>query len=225
MARTLRIAGLLVPLLLVCGGALADDAETAQLREQLRSTVLQLRQLQDQQAAAPQAPAAAPADDAASKARLGALQTQLRAARARAARTSALQAELDKAKADNATLTATATQNAADFAGLKAAYAQSADQGRVLAADNNKLKDQLATMTRVASACQVKNDRLTGFAENMLTTYSKVGFGQALASHEPFLGLARVRLENIAQDREDQVRSDHCDPRLDAAPPARTAGG
>jgi len=225
MIRSRHIVGLVMPLLLVCGGVRADDAEVNQLREQLRATVLQLRQLQDQQASAPQAPAATPVDDAAGKAKLAALQSQLRAARAGAARVRGLQAALDKAKADAATLTATAAQNAKDLADLKDQNGRALDQGRALAADNYRLKDQLATMTRVAAACQTKNDRLTAFAQGLLTAYGKVGFGQALASREPFLGLARVKLENIAQDREDQMRADRCNAVIDGAQPVKAPGG
>ena len=225
MARYRHIVGLLIPFLLVCGAVRADDAETSRLREQLRSTVMQLRQLQDQQAGAALTPAAPAVDDAAGKAKLAALQSQLRAARAGAARVRRLQAALDKAKADISALTAAAAQNVKDMADLKDQHGRALDQSRALAADNYRLKDQLATMTRVAAVCQTKNDRLTAFAENMLTTYGKVGFGQALASHERFLGLARVKLENIAQDREDQVRADRCNAVIDGAPPARAAGG
>ncbi len=223
MARTLLIAGLLIPLVLCGGGALAGDSETDQLREQLRATVLQLRQLQDQQAAAPAPTATPPADDVTRK--LAAAQAQLRAARRDAKRAALLQAALDKAQADNTALTAAGAASAAEIERLKTAYGQSVDAGRTVTGERDRLKSQLAQMTLIAGACQAKNGRLVAFAESLLEAYRKVGIGEVLAAREPVLGLRRVQLENIAQDREDSVRAVTCDPRLDAAPPAKPAGG
>jgi len=228
MARSRLLAAVLFPLILgggtlAAGGALADP-ETDQLREQLRATVLRLRQLQDQMAAAPPAAAPPPAD-AAAKARLAALQAQLRAARQGAAKASLLQADFDKVQAQDAALTAAAAANAAQLESLKAAYAQSVDSGRTLAAERDRLKAELAKMTTIAGVCQTKNTRLIAFTESVLDAYNRVGLGHVLVRREPLLGLGRVKLENIAQDREDTVRSDRCDPRLDAAAPAKAGGG
>lgn len=224
MARLRFVAAALIPLLLAGGGALADP-ETDQLREQLRATVLQLRQLQDQQASAPQPAPAAPPADAAIKARLAAAQAQLRAAREDAAKAAQLQADLDKLQAQNTALTTAASADAAQLENVKAAYAQSVDAGRALAAERDRLKSDLARMTTIATACQAKNTRLVAFTKSLLDAYGKVGLGQVLGRREPFLGLERVQLENIAQDREDTVRSDRCDPRLDAVAPAKAGGG
>ena len=223
MARSRLVAAMLIPLILVGTAAIADP-ETDQLREQLRATVLQLRQLQDQQAAAPPPAAAAPPADAAAKARLGALQAQLRAARQGAARAGQLQADLDRLQAQNAALTSAHAAGAAELENIKAAYAQSVDAGQALAAERDRLKADLAKMTTVATACQAKNTRLITFTESVLDAYRKQTVGGVLARGEPFLGFAKVRLENLAQDREDTVRADRCDPRPGAASPARPGG-
>ncbi len=220
MARPLRLAGLLIPMLLLWSVAAADP-ETDQLREQLRATVLQLRQLQDQQAAPPP-PAAAPAADAASKARLAALQAQLRIARSRAAKADQIQADLDKARADNATMAAAATASAAEVAALNSANTQAADQVRALTAERDRVKVQLTAMTTIAKTCLTKNDRLIALSRDLITRLTRVSVADVMAREEPFLGLARTRLENLTQDREDAVRAARCNPAEDAtpAPPA-----
>jgi hypothetical protein len=80
-------------------------------------------------------------------------------------------------------------------------------------------------MTAVATACQAKNTGLITFTESVLNAYRKEKVSDVMARGEPFFGLARVRLENLAQDREDTVRADRCDPRLDAATPGKAGGG
>jgi len=225
MAKPGLIASVLIPLVLLTSGAFAADPEVGTLREQLRSTVLQLRQLQDQQAQAAAAPTTASPgpDQAALQAKLAAAQAQLRTARESAAKVTQLQAALDKAQADNAALTATNQATTTELEKFKAAYSQAADAGQALTTERNQLTVQLVRMTNIATACQAKNTRLIAFAEDLLGAYKKVGFGQVVAAKEPFLGFKRVQLENIAQDREDAVRAEKCDTRADAAPPAKAA--
>jgi hypothetical protein len=219
-----RLAILVLPLALLGGLARAQDtSEADKLREQLRSTVMQLRELQDQQAAAKTAaspaPTAAGPDTAALKASLASTQARLRAAQRLAAGAAADKADADKARADLAALQTSATATQAELDKFKAAYNQASDQGRTLTAEHDQLKAQLGLQTTVAQACQVKNIRLTQFAEGLLDRYDHVTFGKKLMAAEPALGFTRVRLENIAQEDEDTIRAAHCDPRIDALPP------
>jgi len=213
MTRPVLIACLLIPLIVLGGQAAAADPEVEALREQLRATVLQLRELQDQQAAAaPAAPAASP-DVTGLKSKLAAAQG---AARRSAAALAGVQASLTKAQADNAVLTSAAAAQASELEKFRTAYNQSTEAGRDLSAERDRLKAQLALTSNIAVACQAKNTRLIAFAEDLLVAYRKVGFGQVLAAREPVLGLRRVQLENIAQDREDTIRANRCDARRDA---------
>lgn len=229
MANPALIACMLIPLTLSGVGARAADTEADRLREQLRSTVLQLRELQDQQAASaakPAAPAATPAaDSSALKARLAAVQAQLRAARRDAGAKTALTSALDKAKADNAALSASASASQAELQKYKAAFTQAAEAARTADQDRDRLRASLTVQTRLTSACLVKNARLVAFAEDLLASYHKVTLGKILKGHEPVVGFWRVRLENLAQDREDQVRADRCDPMARAATAPPPAGG
>ena len=217
------MTSVLVGLALLGGAAHAADSEADRLREQLRATVLQLRQLQDERAAAPQPSTPSPSDDIAKK--LAATQAQLRAARLASAKASQLQATLDKARIDNTALSQSLAAHSAELEKYKAGFTQSEETARGLTADRDGLKAQLGRMTNIATACQAKNDRLTAFGESMLLAYRKLTFQSAMAAREPLLGLKRVQLETIAQEREDIIRVNHCDPRLDAAPPVKRAGG
>ncbi len=221
MTRQALIACVLVPLILFGGRAAAADSEVEALRAQLRSTVLQLRELQDQQAAAGSPSTAASPDAAALQAKLAAAQRELRAARRSAGAAADLQAALTKAQADNAGLTSAAAASAAELDKYKSVYSQAAQAGRDLTAERDRLKAQLTLTGNVAAACQAKNLRLVAFAEDLLAAYGKVGFLQVLTAREPVIGLRRVQLENIAQDREDTIRANRCDARLDAAAPAK----
>ncbi len=223
MTRKPIMASVLAGLILLGGAARAADSETDRLREQLRATVLQLRQIQDERTAAPQT-STTPLPDGTAK-KLAAAQAQLRAARLAAAKASQLQTTLDKAQADNATLSRSLADNAAELEKFKAGFAQAEEAGRGLTAERDVLKAQLGRTTNIATACQAKNERLTAFGESMLVAYRKLTFQSAMVAREPLLGLKRVQLETIAQEREDTVRDNHCDPRLDAAPPAKRAGG
>jgi len=209
----------------------ADTSESDRLRDQLRSTVLQLRECQDQQAAAKTAaacpapgaatPAAAPGD-AALKSRLAAAQRRLAAAQRDAGLAASYKASLDKAASDYTALKASADQTAAELEKAKATFAKADDAGRTAAAERDRLKAQLATQTRVAQTCQAKNEKLTAVAERLLNAYDHVSFGEKLLAREPVTGFGKVRRETIAQAREDEIRAARCDPRLDALPPKTT---
>jgi DNA repair exonuclease SbcCD ATPase subunit len=222
MTRQALIACILVPLVVLSGRATAaTDSEVEQLRQQLRSTVLQLRELQDQQAAAA-APQAAPGPDTtALNAKLTAVEGQLRAARRSAGAVASLQASLTKAQADNTALTAAAASSASELEKYKSAYDQSTEAARALAVERDRLKVQFDLSVKVGAACQAKNTRLIAFAESLIDASRKVGFGQVLAAREPILGLRRVQLENIAQEREDTVRANRCTAQMDGVAPTK----
>lgn len=216
MARRLLAFALTVAVLGLAAPGQAADSEVETLRAQLRSTVLQLRQLQDQQAQAAATPSPASPDTAALKAQLAAARAQLAAARRAQAGSPALQAQLDKAKADNAALTAAATARDQELEKFRAAFSEAATREKTLTAERDRLTVQLRAVISAASACQEKNARLVRFSQEMLNAYNRVTLGGQLVAREPFLGLMRVQLENIAQDREDTIAANRCDFRLDS---------
>jgi chromosome segregation ATPase len=224
--QSVIVAVLVSSLLLARTASAGDASEADRLREELRSTVMQLRELQDQQAAAKATAAPPPTaspDAAALKARLAATQARLLAAQHAASDAEAARADLDKAKADLTALQTTAAATQAELDRFKAAFNQAADQARATSAERDQLRAQLATETTIAQACLAKNQRLTAFAEGLLDRYDHITLGEKLMAREPVFGFSRVHLENIAQEREDAIRAAHCDPRVDSRPPKSAA--
>ncbi|HEY1614394.1 MAG TPA: hypothetical protein VGF97_11955 [Rhizomicrobium sp.] len=156
------------------------------LRDQLRSTINQLHQAQDDQAALQ-------AQKAATEQERDALKTQLAAAKAKLAHarpqrdtgeTQALQAEVTQYK------------SAVSDATTKAQQAQ---------ADHDKLRAQLADTQKKIGACEDKNTALLKLGKDILDAYQQFDIGDAIGANEPFIGLKRVELENLAQGFGDRL--------------------
>jgi hypothetical protein len=170
------------------------------LREQLRATVVQLRQIQDDQAALQ-------AQKVAAEQERDALKTQLAAAKAQLAHvpksaalspSPALEAELAK---------------------YKDAYAQATSTAQQAQAGHDKLQTDLTASQTLVSACETKNTQLIKVGNEILDAYQHFDFGDALGANEPFIGIKRVELENLAQDYGDRLYDGKFDPHA-VRPPA-----
>jgi len=149
---------------------------------------------------------AAAGPSAAERARLAAMTSELAAARAKAA----------------AGETAAVSANAS-------AQATAADAKRLLAqARGERDAAQAALAARTAAAqgsaatlavAQAKNARLYALGKEILERYRRVGFGDVLVSREPFIGKARVRLENDAERLGDRLYQTKIDERADLPDP------
>jgi hypothetical protein len=49
-------------------------------------------------------------------------------------------------------------------------------------------------------------------SNEILTRYEKFSLGEALAAREPFIGLTRVKLENLTQDYSDKISKQQAKP-------------
>jgi DNA repair exonuclease SbcCD ATPase subunit len=186
---------------LYAGAAGAQTMED-RLREQLQSVTSQMRQMQDDQANLQAA------KDAAEKER-DSLKVQLAAARAqivRASKQSDQSPELE-----------------AEMAKVKDAYAQAADTAKQSQAERDKLQAAFAESQTLLTACEKKNDVLLHVGNEILDSYSRFDFGDALGANEPFIGNKRVELENLAQDFGDRLYDGKFDPRTVHAPPPAPA--
>lgn len=197
--------------LTLAGSAGAQSLED-QLRAELRATLDQLHQLQDSQADLQAQKTAAEQERDALKAKLGG---------GRSAASPALQAELDKARADNARLTQAVQADEAEISKYKDAYTQLATSDQQIHAEHDRaVQDEAATVQSLAD-CETKNITLVKIARDVLSAYTKIGVKDALERGEPFIGLKRVKLEQIAQDYGDKVYEAKFDPR--AVKPAAAA--
>lgn len=209
-ARALLAALALAAPVALFGQAAADPA--AQLREALRATTLQLRTAQGDLAVAQAEREQAQADLAALEKRFTALEKQAAADRtAAAANLASLQTQLARKDAENARL-ADALKRAND----------ATDQANGVAAERAAtiatLQQTLVETERAVADLRRRNRTLFEVGTEVLKRYEAFGLGQAIAAREPFTKLARVKLQNEAQDYADALESGR--EKLPAAPSA-----
>ena len=172
----------------------------ARPRAALRSTTSQLRALEDERAGWK-------AREAEQQRALEALRAQLGAARQGAPKGGdRKRAELDRLlaaqveeKAEQAAENARLSQSLAQCQGSTKDAAEAAGKERDrLAAENQRLGERV-------KALEARNAGMYQVGKDILDWLSRVGVGGAIAAREPFLGLKRVELENIAQDYQDKL--------------------
>ena len=216
--RAIAIA-LLAPALF-CAGLAHAASEEDQLREQLRQTVLQLRELQDNQAAAGSQQSDAAQQRDALKKELDSTKARLRAANGGGRKVRELQASLVQSKAETDKANLALQQAQAQLGQYKDAYAKAADQVRALTTDRDRLQASLTKETAVVASCQAKNVQLYVLSHQILDAYARVNLGAVMVTREPFLGLKRVQLENAVQRDEDKLYDAQCDLTPPPAPQA-----
>jgi hypothetical protein len=175
-----------------------SDAET-RLRETLRSTMLQLRDAQNQIATFQGAQAESDEKNKALTDQIALLKKH---------------SSDDKAVADAAIagLTAKVTDQGAEIAKLKevlgkwqAAYRQVHDDAGVAEAERSKLADDKLVLERRVTYLETKNVELFKLGNEILGRYEDFSLGNALSAKEPFVGITRVKLENLVQDYQDKL--------------------
>ncbi len=206
------IAILFAMLVLVSGRSLladatnSNDALESRLRAALQQTAQQLRDEQDQLAAAQAAQVQSDQEKAALQAKLEAANAQVavvtkqdaddKAAAAAAAndfnaKIGDLNAQLDKYKATLDAWEKDDKANAQLIVLKEGARAQ-------LAAENLILQRSLDDRER-------ENLALYKLGDEILTRYRNFGLGDALAAKEPFIGTSRVRLQTLVQNYRDKL--------------------
>jgi chromosome segregation ATPase len=176
----------------------ADDAET-RLRDTLRSTVLQLRDAQNQIAILQGAQADSDQKNKDLADQLALLKKH---------------AMDDKAVADStaAVLTAKVADQSAEIARLndalekwKADDQKFRDAASTTEAARAKLSDEAIVLQRRVDYLEPRNMALFKLGNDILDRYANFSLGNALAEKEPFVGVTRVKLENLVQDYKDKL--------------------
>jgi chromosome segregation ATPase len=157
------------------------------LRDQLRSTLNELHELQDQQASLQAQKAAAEKERDGLKDELAKAQTKP----AHAGETAAAKAQAQ----------ALATQ----VVQYKAAVDQANGTAQQAQADRDKLQAALADAQKQLGTCADKNAKLLKIGNEILDAYQEFDVGEAIAANEPFISIHRVELENMAQDFDDRL--------------------
>ncbi len=192
----------LFTLLFAAASAHAQDTPEDRLRAALKQSVSEMRAAQDQAAQAQAQLTQAQNDLAAMKTRYDADEAKL-AQLAGAAKPE----ELRQAKAD---LAAAQQQNSALQASLEkfqGAVTQAQDFARKQDRDRQIAEKGMAANTKALQTCKATNAKLITISEQVLHLYQDRSFLWVLRkSYEPFVGAAKVDLQNLVQDYDDKIQ-------------------
>lgn len=200
---------LLLAILLALRPAFAqEDAEAlnAKLRETLRNTMLQLRDAQGQIATLQ---ATKNLDDA-KIAELTAQNTKL-AKQSAADRTSA-DRKIAELTAKNAAQDERNAKQVEALGKWKKSYDQLLEQAKAVVAKRDELAAQKILLDRKVADQQRKNEAMAALGLEILKRYEKFGLGDAITAREPFVGLTRVKFENLIQDYSDKIADQRVKP-------------
>jgi len=173
------------------------DPVVDRMRDQLRQTVTQMRQLEDENLALKAKLASASTATAAPVVKVvtkdnSAELLKLRAnAQREQERASALQKQVDELNQQNQQMQAYINQ----VKGLLANQQQS-----VLA-----LNEKTTQAENKQKICEQSNQDLVEIGQEILKNYQQQNFWQAMRKHEPVLGLYQVKIDNILQGYQQKI--------------------
>jgi predicted nucleic acid-binding Zn-ribbon protein len=196
----MRIA-LLAAAAVVCltGGARAQDSPEDRLRAALKQSVQEMRAAQDQAADLQAKLTQAQSDLAATKAQLDAANQKLAGGVAKPKEVEDLKAQLQSAQQQNAALQGSLRKFQGAVAEAQGFARQRERESRIATAG-------LQSNTKALETCKAFNTKLIAVAEDTLHLYQKQSFRSILLrSYEPFIGSAKVDLENIVQDYDNKI--------------------
>ena len=166
-----------------------------QLRERLRDTMLQLRASETERAALQAAQAESADEKKALIEKLEAITKEANANKLAAKAVDSLKSQV--ARQDK------------EIAQLKEAIEscrQAAELARNKETERAKRVDEVVIeLERLVADRQTKNLALYKIASEILQRYQQFSLGDALKSREPFIGITRVKLQNLVQDYQDKL--------------------
>jgi DNA repair exonuclease SbcCD ATPase subunit len=164
------------------------------LRDQLRQTTEQLRQVQEGQASLQTRVTSAEGERDSLKKQVQALQAQT--SRPRAA-------------ASDAELAALRQQVAVD----RSALSQASTDVQAAQGERVRLQTLVSNQATMLAACRQKNEQLLKVSYEILDKFEHVDMWDTMNLAEPFVQDTRVNLEKIAQDYGDRIYDGKFDPR------------
>jgi chromosome segregation ATPase len=194
------ITGLWLAAITASGLGAADQPDDqARLRETLRSTMLQLNDAQAQLASL-QAAQTSDADQRKALADQVALLTK-RSTEDQEAKTK----EIESLKAKLAEQQAAAARLQESVAQWRAAAEKASLAARGAAGARDKASASAVALERRVEDLSGRNAELFRIGSEILDRYEKFSLGAQFLAREPFVGRARVELENQIQDYEDKL--------------------
>jgi chromosome segregation ATPase len=179
----------------------ADQANSPEerLRGLLRSTMLQLRDAQNQVATLQTAQTESEKEKKALSDRVDELTKQAAADKDSSTKTIA---DLNTKVADQNTFI---SQLKDALEKWKATYNQAVTVANTKEAQRARLESQVIVLQRRIDDAETKNLALYKIGKEVLGRYQKFGLGTAITAREPFVGITRVKLENLVQDYSDKL--------------------
>lgn len=196
--------------------ALAEQPSPAELkmRESLRNTMIQLRTAETE------------------RANLQAAQADLdQKNKTLAKQVEALTKQVndDKAKTDKTTadLVDKVTQRDTEIVQYKGSiekwkteFGKLTEVARTKEAERARLEAKSIELDRRVADQQRKNETMYKLGTEILSRYEKFGLGDALTAREPFVGITRVKFQNLIQDYSDKIADQKIKPAPSGAPAA-----
>lgn len=199
MKKLIAILLLLSPALLHAAGAEEGDPVVAKLREALRNTMLQMRDVQGQLANAQAAQIAGDAKVKELTAQNDKLTKQM--IEDKNASTNAL-AELNTRLEEQGVviqkLNATVDQ-------WKRGYNEATALAQKKEAERARAAAQIIKLDRIVADQQIKNVQMYKVGTEILDRYEKFGLGEAILAREPFVGMTRAKFQTLMQDYQDKL--------------------
>ena len=87
----------------------------------------------------------------------------------------------------------------------KKAYESLAEMAKSTEAARAKVESEAIVLQRRVNDQRTKNEAMYKLGIEVLDRYKNFGLGSALAAREPFVGVTRVKFENLIQDYENKL--------------------
>jgi DNA repair exonuclease SbcCD ATPase subunit len=175
----------------------AEPTQTVetQLRERLRTTMLQLRTAESERAALQAAQAQSADEKKKLTERVEALTKQVNENKQTAQVVDSLKSQISRQD-----------QEIAQLKEIIESCKQAVGQARNKEVERAKVVEEVVIgLERLVADRQAKNLALYKIACEVLQRYEKFGLGDALTAREPFVGITRVKLQNQVQDYQDKI--------------------
>ncbi len=187
---------------------LAQQAQdpSVKLREQLRSTLLQLRSAQTENANLQAAQAAAETKAKEQDEKIAALEKRNEAV--------VKQGNIDKATSQETIATLNDKLSAREkriveyheaLEKWKAGYQKAAEVARTKEAERAGLATEIIGHKRTIADREAKNIALFNTANEIINRFENYALGKALAAREPFISTTRVKVENLVEGYKDKI--------------------
>lgn len=182
------------------------DPGVQRLREGLRNVTMQLRESQNQTAAAQAAQAASELKIKELEARVEKLTKEAVADRNTSANMiSELKTQVETQKSENQAYLAA-------LAKWKKSYTEVTTLAAKKEAERSKLEAKSQKLERQVEEQKVKNIAMFKMGMEVLDRYEAFGLGDALLAREPFVGTTRVKFQNLIQDYADKLSDQRIPP-------------